>query len=101
MRSVAYGLIVFAFVNVSSAEAGNPEYRCDLGTVDHDASAVAFPGVDVGAYSNPNDKVCTFAIGGASPDGPSSGVSPIAQILEQAQTGEFQTLFLRLMIARP
>ena len=101
VRSVIGGIFVLACLNLSHGEAGNPEYHCQRGAVDSDAIAVAFPGVDVSAFSNPNDKVCTFAIGGASPDGPSSGVTKISQTLGQALSGELQPLLLRLMIARP
>ena len=95
---------VFGFLAlqiVSQAQAGNPQYRCEPGTVANDAVAIAFPDVDVAAFSDPDNDVCAFAIGGASIDGPSrNDVSPIGEIFGRLQSGEVEPLVLRLLIPR-
>lgn len=83
------------------AQAGNPQYRCEPGTVANDAVTIAFPDVDVAAFSDPDNDVCTFAIGGASTNGPSrNSISPIGEIIGRLQTGEVEPLVLRLLLPR-
>jgi len=104
MGHLLQGLLVSALIvavpNIS--RAANPQYRCEPNTVANDAVAIAFPDVDVGAYSDPDNDRCTFAIGGASIDGPvkSADVPPIAEIIHQARSGNSLPLSLRLLIAR-
>lgn len=90
------------FVSIADqAQAGNPQYRCEPGTVAEDAVAIAFPDVDVAAFSDPDNDICTFAIGGATIGGPSRGdVSPIAEVIERLQSGEVEPFVFRLLIPR-
>jgi len=89
-------------ISASTALANNPQYRCEPGTVDADAVAIAFPDVDVGVFSDPNNNVCTFSIGGASVSGAPlrNDISPIAEVLSQARSGEVGPLTIRLTLAR-
>lgn len=104
MPSILRNLLVSSLIAIapSIGYAANPQYRCEPNTVANDAVAIAFPDVDVGAYSDPDNHVCTFAIGGASIDGPSSSsdVPPIAEILNQARSGNSFPLSLRLLLPR-
>ena len=54
MGYLLQGLLVSALIvavpNIS--RAANPQYRCEPNTVANDAVAIAFPDVDVGAYSD-------------------------------------------------
>lgn len=93
------GLLVLH--DAGQAQAGNPQYRCEPDTVAEDAVAIAFPDVDVAAFSDPDNDICTFAIGGATIDGPSRGdVSPIAEVLDSFRSGDVDPLVFRLLIAR-
>lgn len=82
----------------NEADARNPEYRCVPATVANDAVAFAYADVDVGVFSDPNDRICTFAIDGAAATG--SERTPIKQVIDQVYEGDYQQLIIRLTVAR-
>lgn len=84
------------------AEAGNPQYRCEPGTVDNDAVVIAPSDVDVGRFSDPNNKICTFSIGGASANGTStrSIQTPIQHQIDALFEGDVSGIVIRLTQAR-
>lgn len=101
MRARCFLIVFLWLAGISAAHAGNTPYRCEPGTVANDAVAIAFPDVDVAAFSDPDNDICTFAIGGATIDGPTRGeVSPIAEILGRLESTDVEPLVLRLLIPR-
>ncbi|MGQ4878906.1 hypothetical protein ACOJCM_10095 [Billgrantia sp. LNSP4103-1] len=95
-------LILFtAFMATPLVYAGNPEYRCEPGTVDNDAVAITYPDVDVGRYSDPNQKICTFSVGGASSTGSSYySEAPWRKLIQRVDLGDVQGVVIRLTLAR-
>lgn len=100
LPGVATGLILA--VSAYSTHAQNPEYRCEPGTVDNDAVVVTYADVDVGRFSDPNNKICTFAIGGASADGSLSRNEqlPLRTAIDAIDEVDLSGIVLRLTLAR-
>lgn len=55
---------VCAMLFCTSSALAAMEYRCKNDPVDDDAIAVSYTDVDVSAFSDPNQKTCTFTIDG-------------------------------------
>ena len=86
----------------SSALAGNPVYHCEPGTVEKDARIVAYPTDDIAAFSDPANRICTFAVNGATLTGPSEqeGRPSWQDLMVLLEQGNVRVLVLRLTAAR-
>lgn len=103
-RQWLFGLasLAIALLASPSLQAKNPEYRCEQGTVENDAVAVTYSDVDVGTFSDPNKKICKFAIGGAAGAGPTSrqDQAPVQELISRLKEGRIDQIVIRLTLAR-
>lgn len=101
--AASLALILFIVMLPDRGAASNPDYRCEVGTVQNDAFVSAYSDVDVASYSKPADRVCIFAVGGAGSSQAYSSIShsPISEILRRAVIGDIFPLAERVVVASP
>ena len=97
--SAILSLALFLLLSPSSVLAKS-EYRCKNKTVDNDAVAVSYTDVDVNAYSNPDEKVCTFTIDGPKKSANGTLGSIVSRASVFSKTIDVKAIAFRLTLSR-
>lgn len=91
---------VCAVLFCTSSALAAMEYRCKNDPVDNDAIAVSYTDVDVSAFSDPNQKTCTFTIDGPKRDANGARGSLLSQASVFSSEIHIEMITKRLTLSR-
>ncbi|WP_143534704.1 hypothetical protein [Notoacmeibacter marinus] len=102
MKFVVALFVFFSISLLSHLAKANPPYRCEPNPVSNDAITFVHGDVDVSSFSDPGEGICTFTVEGARKEEPSTRDDevPIANLLEDAISGDLEPLVRRVFLAR-